>query len=169
MQNLLKSLIDPRGRCNRKGLLIAAFVLLATELVAALAVWVADLSLDHPGLMAAKAGMLWIAIAASSQRLHDLGRSAWHIVWGFLALFAWSFAAAIFASIYLGPDNILPGTSGFWLVFAAVAAPMLAALMWLHFAPGEPKANRFGPVPAGPGFARHENRARHAPQDALPV
>ncbi len=167
MQEVLVSLIDPRGRCNRKGLLVTALVLLAAEIVMAGTVWLAGFPVDHPALLIAKAALLWIAVAAASQRLHDLGRSAWSILWAMLALFVWSFASALTATIVLGPDEIVPGTPGFWLIFAAIAAPMLTVLFWLHFAPGQAQPNRYGPQPSGLGFSRPQQHSHRAPDGAL--
>lgn len=169
MIELFISLIDPRGRCNRKGLMIVALILLCAETVAAVGLWLSETSLDQPAIVVAKGAMLWVAIAATAQRLHDVGKSAWHIVWATLALFIWSFAAALTATVSLGPDGVLPGTDGFWLIFGAVALPMLSGLLWLHFAPGQLHANRYGPVPAGLGFARPEARSRRTPEGAFPA
>lgn len=169
MQHLLFSLIDPRGRCNRKGLLVAALVLLAVEIAAVVVVWLSQMPVDHPALLVTKAALMWVAIAAACQRLHDLGRSAWLILPAMLGLLAWSFAAALATVVTFGPDAAVPGTFGFWLVFAAVSAPMLAALLWLHFAPGQPHANNYGPQPDGLGFAGPQSRSRRAPSGALPV
>lgn len=169
MQHLLVSLIDPRGRCNRKGLLVAALVLLAVEIVGAVLVWLSQMLVDHPALLFTKAALMWVAIAAACQRLHDLGRSAWLILPAMLGLLAWSFAAALAAAFAFGPDAVVPGSVGFWLIFAAVSAPMLGALLWLHFAPGQPHANRYGPQPQGLGFAGPQSRSRRAPAGALPV
>ena len=40
--------LDPRGRCNRKGLLLAAAILLAMQAVFAFALWGAGLDLASP-------------------------------------------------------------------------------------------------------------------------
>ena len=44
---------DPRGRCNRKGLLLAAAILLALQVVIALALWSAGFDLASPVVQAA--------------------------------------------------------------------------------------------------------------------
>ena len=45
--------------------------------------------------------------------------------------------------------------------------PVLALLLWLHFAPGMAGPNRFGPAPDRLGFARHEVRRREAPMGGV--
>jgi uncharacterized membrane protein YhaH (DUF805 family) len=151
---ILKALADPRGRCNRKGLVVAAAVMLSVEVIVALGLWTSARRLDDPAVLPLKVAMVYLAISAASQRLHDLGRSAWSILWALLALIGWSLVLAVAVMLNLPPEQLAPGERGHMIVFAGVAVPLVAALLWLHFAPGKTCANRFGPVPTGLGFAR---------------
>src|SRR5262245_28689841 len=150
----LVNILDPRGRCNRRGLLIAALVMLAVEAGTGAWLWLAGGSLDDPIALAIKAMLVYAAISAAAQRLHDTGRSAWLIPWALLGIVVWAFTLAIAAMLALAPEQMQPGERGFNIVFGGVLLPMLAMLLWMHFAPGEPRSNRFGPVPRGHGFAR---------------
>lgn len=154
LQPFLLALLDPRGRCNRKGLVLAALLMVAAEIVLGLAMWASGRMLDDPLVLTFKAALVYLAFSAASQRLHDLGRSALWIPVAMLALIAWAFALAVAAAFYLPPERMAPGETGFAIVFAGLVVPMLATLAWLHFAPGIPSANRFGPAPDRLGFAR---------------
>lgn len=154
LHNLLP-MFDPRGRCNRKGLVIAAAVMLSVEVIVALGLWTSGRRLDDPAVLPLKAAMVYLAISAAAQRLHDLGRSAWVIVWALLGLIGWSVVLAVAVMLNLPPEQLAPGETGHMIVFAGVAVPLVAALLWLHFAPGMTCANRFGPVPKELGFARN--------------
>ncbi len=160
---VMKALADPRGRCNRMGLVIAAAVMLSVEVIVALGLWTSGRRLDDPAVLPLKVAMIYLAISAAAQRLHDLGRSAWCIFWGMAALICWSVVLAIAVMLHLPPEKIAPGETGHMIVFAGVAVPLVAALLWLHFAPGMTCANRFGPAPTGLGFARHARADDGAP------
>ena len=164
--SILRSMLDPRGRCNRKGLLIAAVVMLVVEAVAGLGLWAAERALNDPILLPFKAAMIYLAVSAAAQRLHDLGLSAWRIGWATLAIFGWCIAVTLAAMVTFGPERMAPGEAGFTIVFASLLMPMLVMLLWLHFAPGEPGSNRFGPEPEALGFARHVGRGREVPGGA---
>ncbi len=166
LQHLILPLVDPRGRCNRKGLLIAAAIMLAVEVVVGLGLLASKRTLDDPLVVAIKAALIYLAFSAAIQRLHDLGRSAWNIAWASLAMIAWSVALAFAVVLQMPPEAMEPGHAGFAMVFGGIALPMLGMLLWLHFAPGEPEPNKYGAVPSGLGFARFA-RSEHeavAPQ-----
>ena len=160
------TLFDPRGRCNRKGLLTVSAGMLAAEIVAGAAIWLGLLSFEDPAMVAVKAVLMLAAISAAAQRLHDTGRSAWWIVSAFIGLFAGGLALCFGLLQFMPIASMQPGGSVFLIVTVAITIPMLAMMMWLHFAPGDPRANRYGPLPAGLGFARRERRnapARNEP------
>ena len=58
---------DPRGRCNRKGLLLAAAILLALQAAVALALWGAGLDLTGHLVSAVSTAFCWIGFALISQ------------------------------------------------------------------------------------------------------
>lgn len=169
LQSLFLSMLDPRGRCNRRGLLLAAVTMLTIEAVALLGLWYAGLGLDTPVAMAIKAGVIYLAIAATIQRLHDLGQSAWNLVWAALALIAWSVLLGLAVLMTIPAGQAGPGDLEQAIVFTGLAMPMLSMLLWLHFAPGESGANRFGPEPDWLGFARVSTASSAVPADAAPM
>lgn len=155
-------LFDPRGRCNRKGLLMVACVLLATQVLMGLALWQTGVGFDGAAALVLKLGFFWLALAAAAKRLHDCGLSARWILWSTLILITWCFVLATTLAIAYGPEALIPGSTPFNLALAGMITPIFAATLWLHFAPGEAQANKYGPVPAGLG-ASSPLRAHRAP------
>lgn len=147
------TLLDPRGRCNRRGLLHVAGVLLAAE--AALAVWLVQsgAAFDGPIAFAIKLALLWTAIAASCKRLHDCGRSAWWIAIAAGGVMAWCFVLTLVLVVVLGPSAL--GTQSPWLfaVLVGVLLPIVALALWLHCVPGQDGENAYGPEPDAAGFS----------------
>jgi uncharacterized membrane protein YhaH (DUF805 family) len=144
---------DPRGRCNRKGLLVSAAILLALQVVIALALWGAGIDLASPLLLPLDVAFCWVAFALISKRLHDLGRSAW---WIPAVVLIWLVAITCLAGAIVlsgDPDLLAPGTTGYWITFAIMLLPLLAAAIWLHATPGNQGSNRFGPEPTSHGFS----------------
>lgn len=146
-------MFDPRGRCDRKGLALIALILLPTQLAFAVIVFGLDLAWDHPIAVIGNAALLWIGFAAVANRLHDLGRGAIWFLYATALYLAWSFVIATFAILAFGADSVVSAGAGFYFVFAANCAPMLAAVLYVHFKAGEGCANRFGPVPGPDGFS----------------
>jgi uncharacterized membrane protein YhaH (DUF805 family) len=136
---------------------------LAIQVAAALVLWLDPALVAHPAMLTLKLLLLQAAICAAAQRLHDTGRSAWWLVWGFLGLFAWGLAIGWGLMYWLPVQSMQPGGQGFVLLSLAIALPAFAMLTWLHCAPGETEANRFGPVPDGLGFSRRERDSRAVP------
>ncbi len=157
---MLTALIDPRGRTNRKGLLVAAGLLLAAELAIALWLWMTGRSFGDMLLWPIKALLIYMAVSAAVRRMHDIGISAWRLFWAFSALMAWSFGLAITVMLNVAPEQMAPGQIGTTIVTIGIAAPMVGAMLWLHFAPGKPKPNEFGPVPTGLGFSEGDEQPR---------
>jgi uncharacterized membrane protein YhaH (DUF805 family) len=149
-----RNLLDPRGRCNRAGLLVVAAVLLAVEVVIALAFYTSGVSFTGPLAWAVKLVLLWTAIAATSQRLHDCGMSAWWILGAAAGVMAWCFVVTSAVMVWLGPTGFEPGAIGFIVSLLSVMLPVLGLVLWLHCAPGQVHANDYGPVPGPDGFAK---------------
>ncbi len=158
IQSFVQALFDPRGRCNRRGLIAAAVVLMAIEFTGSLALWTAGVSIDHPVTIAFKCLLIYQAFVAAALRLHDVGHSTWRIVWASIAILAWSVVLAIIATKIYTSDQIGVGQPGFFMIFIGLLVPMSAALIWLHVAPGQPHSNRYGPMPGNIGFSRHIDR-----------
>lgn len=163
----LLDICDPRGRCNRKGLLQIALGLLALQIATGLLIWLGGIALDGPLALALKLGFLWLAIAAASKRLHDTGRSAWWIVWTLLAVLAWSTVVAVALLLMFGDKILAPGAGGFEIHFALTMLLVLAATLWLHFAPGDSASNRYGSCPSEHGMSGPAPRRPAAVADML--
>lgn len=163
----LLSLADPRGRCNRRGLLVVATLLLGVEIVLVAAMSLGIVSPGGAGLLPVKAAILWVAIAACSKRLHDTGRSAWMMAWALPVTIAWSLAATIAVAMHVGLEALVPSSPWYFACLGLTMVPVVAGTLWLHVAPGEAGPNRYGPAPDGLGFAGpHRDRAAIAPTTA---
>src|SRR5262245_15451684 len=157
---------DPRDRCNRKGLLLAAAILLTLQVVIGLALTAAGIDLASPMLLPIDVAFCWVAFALIAKRLHDLGRSAW---WIPAAVLIWLIAIVCLAGAIVlsgDPDMLAPGTTGYWVTFATMLMPLLVAAIWLHVTPGNAGSNRFGPEPTAHGFSMpadaFDQRTSHA-------
>ncbi len=163
LHTTLVSMLDPRGRCNRKGLLIAAIVMLSIDIAAGLGLWASGRRLDDPLVMPLKAALIYLAISAAAQRLHDLGHSAWAMLWAMLGLVGWSVVLGITVILQVPPEKMAVGETGHLIVLTGIALPLLGLLLWMHFAAGMTGANRFGPEPSGLGFSRRPSQPREVP------
>ena len=71
--------------------------------------------------------------------------------------FVGCFAIATAVAMIAGPDRMAAAleqkTLLFWAVFAATTLPAFGGLLWVHAAPGEVRANRFGDMPGRLGFS----------------
>ncbi|MEQ1577608.1 MAG: DUF805 domain-containing protein [Hyphomicrobium sp.] len=83
---LITELLDPRGPCNRQGLLAAAGALLAMQCASIGLSWMGLMVRDSAPAMVLGAVFLWSAIAVTAKRLHDAGLSAWWIGKALLAV-----------------------------------------------------------------------------------
>ena len=150
---LVCHMADPRGRCNRKGLLIVAGLLLGVEIVVGALLWAAGADLEGGLVLTLKAVCVWLAICAGSKRLHDMNLRAWWML-GTLALTTlWTLILVVALFVTVGETAMEPGTAWYMLALAGSATPILGATLWLHFRKGEPGLNRFGSEPKGLGFA----------------
>jgi uncharacterized membrane protein YhaH (DUF805 family) len=71
----LLQLADPRGRCDGAEFIWAAVMLVAAQIAFAAGLWVTNASLMGWRGLVAYLVFAWLAYAAVSKRLHDLGRS----------------------------------------------------------------------------------------------
>lgn len=150
----IRDLFDPRGRASRSGLLATAVVLMAADLAALAVIMATGAAFIGPGALAFKLVSIWVATAGVSKRLHDLDLSAWWVAKGLVALAGWSVAVAVLLlTRFDAADALNPAHPAFWINVATTAAPMLAALIWLHVARGTAGANRFGAEPGARGFS----------------
>lgn len=161
-----RNLLDPRGRANRAGLLRIALLLLAADALAVAAVLCNLVDPVGPAIVAFKGVSLWIATAAVSKRLHDLGLCTCYLARGLIATAVWSVVVALALMAVFTPMELTDtGHRAFWINVVVVSVPVLAAILWLHAKRGEAGANRFGPEPDASGFAyRRRSVARHEPE-----
>lgn len=152
-------LLTPSGRCDRRGLLIAALMLLTLQAAQVAAMIGLSVPHNHPFAVLSTGVLLWLSTTAVAKRLHDLSLSAWRILWAALGVVAWSVAVGVGVVAVFGAEGIEPGQAGYWTAILATMVPVLAMTLWLHFARGTPATNGYGPVPAGFGFSRWESGA----------
>lgn len=149
MNSLLPSLgnaLDPRGRADRRELLVIAILLLGAE--AWLVLLAALTGEEWPTVaIATKVLILLVGGVTIIRRLHDCGLKAWWLPAAFLFTLIWTFAACGAAVLIGGFDVLEPGTLGYTILLGTAMLPPLAATLWLHFAPGDATANAYGPVP----------------------
>lgn len=145
--------VDPRGRSDRRGLLVVTLAVLAVQAVLLITALATGLYPNGPLSWALEGIMFWLAVAATARRLHDCGRPAWWIAAGALAVMAWCFVLTTGILIAKGPLAFAPGSEWLTLTIAAVTLPTLAIMVWLHCEPGDGQVNRYGPVPDASGFS----------------
>lgn len=149
---IVRSLLDPRGRADRRGLLWLALVLLALQGVLFGALALGWLDMANPALITAKVLILWVSTVAVIKRLHDVGLSG---IWVLAGFGGWSLLTTVIAIVMVaivGLDALRPTSPHYWTTMTLSMVPVVVAMLWLHLAPGERRPNRFG-VPPGPtGF-----------------
>lgn len=153
---LIKCYASPFGRCNRVGLLRVTLIMLAAQAAIFALIWASGTTLALFEV-AAKVIFFWIGSCAMVKRLHDIGRSGWWIPGFVLALIVWSFVQTVALLLILGTvafdqPELIMGAS-----VLATVTPVLAATIWLHYAPGDPAPNRYGPVPEHHGLSSSSN------------
>lgn len=166
--DMIPMLFDPRGRCNRKGLLFIACAMLAVQICLAIGLWQAGAGLGSPVVVALKIVFVWLALAAASKRLHDMGLGTLWIGAAFLGLLVWSVISVMAVMAVFGTDVFDVNSPAFATVTAANIAPVILVTIWLHFAKGDSGENRFGPPPGTDGFSmpRIENKISQPLQSA---
>lgn len=150
---LVWHMLDPRGRCNRQGLLIVAGLLLGTEIFVGSALWVLDADLNGPAVFTFKLLCVWTAICAGSKRLHDLNLRAWWMLGTLAITTIWTFMLVVAMAVTLGTQVLQPGTSWYFIALVLSSAPIFLATLWMHFRKGHTGHNRFGTEPKGFGFS----------------
>lgn len=170
LKELGRQLVAPRGRCNRQGFLALAIVLLCVQAIGALALTAAGIDLGSGTAALLNAPLVWIGGIALLKRLHDIGRSGWWVPAAVTFWLAGCFLIAVAITLIAGPDRMQAAlehkTLLFWFVFAATTLPAFGGLLWVHAAPGETAANRFGDVPGRFGFSLPSHVAG-MPENAL--
>lgn len=148
-----RQLVDPRGRCNRQGLLALTVVALALQAVGGSMLAFAGKALDGALAMSLNAPIFWVGAMAVLKRLHDIGRTGWWVLASSAAWIVWAFVATFAAVAIFGQGAIAEGSLGFWIVFAMIVLPAFGGLLFLHAAPGDTAVNRYGEVPGPTGFS----------------
>lgn len=102
--------------------------------------------------------MIWSAWAITAKRLHDMGLSAWHLIWVLGAPYAISVLAL------LAPNPTIElGLAVWYHIFT------LGLLCWLLFWRGEPSANAWGPPPGAPVVTPSGYPNDYAPEPGQPL
>lgn len=158
-----RQLVDPRGRCNRQGLLALTLVALTVQAVGGTLLALAGKPLDGALAMSLNAPIFWIGAMAVLKRLHDMGRTGWWVLAMSAAWIVWAFVATFLAVAIVGQGAIAEGSVGFWIIFAAIVLPAFGGLLYLHAAPGEAATNRYGEVPGPLGFSPAPKRETLVP------
>lgn len=156
-------LIDPRGRADRRGLLKAACIIIAVQLLSSAAAE----SMTGPSapatIFALQSAVLWLSLVAVAKRLHDLGYGLRHVLAAIVTLAVAAFVSGIAIASTCGEDALLPGAPGYFAVAALTIIPALAAAIWLHAKAGSTDQNRYGPAPGPSGFS-FPAAVRHSPK-----
>lgn len=159
---LLRGLYDPRGRCNRYGLLISA-VLAAVFSYGSVAT-IGGLHFESVLSWIVLSHVLWINIVPCIRRGHDMGYRTLYILIAAPCLIAlgvgivWMLTLALAQTGAL--DTITPTDPLFWLLNCLVIAPIMGALIWISVAKGQDFTNQYGDVPVSYGLShpvRHIN------------
>lgn len=154
----IADIIDPRGRTDRKGLIVGAVILIGLQL----GIYGAQAATGSPLPLAVFSGLqavfVWLSLVLVAKRLHDLGFGLRHALAGLATIAAMGFATALGAATLFGEEALLPGGTGYFALAAAIFTPFAAITIWLHCAPGQKVANRYGEVPGPTGFSHPANR-----------
>lgn len=153
---ILLDILDPRGRCNRKGFLILAFAMLGAQLAVIGAFLAMDEHSEGWAAGLANACFFWLVTSSVSKRLHDIGLSGWWILKAAAIIFGWAVLFIAGLMVVLPDQQFEPGGIGFWLGVGGTTVPVFLAILWLHCAHGISGENIYGPEPKGLGFSRAE-------------
>lgn len=163
----LFDIADPRGRANRKGLVILAAILILAQACVFGGCYFVGNELKGPSSWVIHSLFIWFGTTALSKRLHDLGISAWWILWAAIGVFIWTFIVSIAVVLTLGIEAAVPGGTGMMISMAVSFAPILVLTVWMHFALSEQGANKFGPLPGASGFSKPYPSASAEPISAM--
>ncbi len=148
-------IVDPRGRANRKGLIVLAVIMLGAQVLVRGGGYLLGHELQGPASWVIHSLFIWLGVVALSKRLHDLGISAWWLLWAAIGMFVWTFIVSFAVVLTLGLEAVAPGSSGMMIAMTASFAPVMALTLWMHFAIGDAGGNMFGPAPRVSGFSKH--------------
>ena len=151
--SLLGAMIVPSGRCDRKGLLLCALLLLVLQVAAFAVIFALDIPHFSITALTLDAIFLWLGSCAIAKRLHDLGLSAWRMLWAALGVIVWATVVALAITWVMGADALAPDGVGLGLAALGSSLPVLAMTLWAHLARGTPGPNRFGPATDATGFS----------------
>ena len=149
----LLELLDPRGRCNARGLQRLTLCLLVLQAAIAALLWLAGFEVDGAVATSLNVAFCWIGFTSVSKRLHDMGRTAW---WFAAAAVIWFVGAVLLSFVVImtaGSGALDEGMTARIVLLVAMVAPVMIALLWMHVVPGNRGDNRFGPQPGAHGFA----------------
>lgn len=150
---VLQTFLSPRGRVNRKGMLIAVGMLVVVEIVGASLIWIGGIDPSSAPINVLKACFLWIAISAVCKRLHDIGLSGWWLPLAATLQIIWTAVLAITMFVSFGIEQMQPDAEGYAMMLAGCAVPIIAAALWLHVSEGQSNLNSYGPTPGRSGFS----------------
>ena len=150
----LADLANPRGRCSRQGFLVVAIGLIASQLLLGALLAITGISLTGAASLVVNLAIFSLGLSACIQRLHDMDKRAWVIPAAIAGWMAVTFTVALIVFMLTDDGFMSQGTWGYAMIFAMMMIPAFGGLLWLHTAPGQPIANRFGPVPGRNGFAK---------------
>lgn len=158
----LREISDPRGRCNRKAFLhiALAFLMLQLGVAGLLSLLNIETSLEFTFLW--NAPMFWIGTTVCVKRLHDVGHRGWWIPGAFAIWFVAAFVITVVVSMVLGEEALAQGQPAFFALFGIMTLPAFGALLWLHTAPSDAKANVYGPIPGDSGLSMPPRREKAA-------
>ena len=150
---IIYAFLNPRGRSDRRGLLLTALGLLGLQaiLVGLMIEW--DVPPTGAVAILGHGIFLWLAYVAATKRLHDAGLSAWWIGKGLAATLVSTIILAAVLMCFLEDAAFETGGLGYMIVVAGNILPVFAMTLWLHIQPGQPTANAYGPVPGASGFS----------------
>jgi uncharacterized membrane protein YhaH (DUF805 family) len=167
----LSELADPRGRCNRKAFLVVAIGLLICQVALAVILSITGIGLSGGEAFILNAPLCWLGLSACIQRLHDLNKSAWIVP---AAVFGWLTVACLVtlgvvmigAQLTGGEDVLAEGSYSYMIMFSLISIPAFGGMLWLHAAPGDLAANRYGTAPGRNGFGAATRRVVPARAEA---
>ncbi len=150
---LIYAFLNPDGRSDRRGLLMAAVWLLCLQAFAVTALMAFDLPPLGAVAIACHIAFVWIAFVAASKRLHDLGLSAWWIGKGLAATVVSTVILAAILMCVMDQAAFETGQDGYFLVVGGNILPVFAMTLWLHVQRGMSGGNIYGPLPGASGFS----------------
>ncbi len=157
LNSLYRSLFDPRGRIDRKGLLLLAVCLFAAQIAVYGGAWLGLYAARAIAVQGFELLSLWVCMVAAIKRLHDIGYGAVWVMIGFGAKCLFALGLVVSVMLVWGLQALETGTSSYWTVVGLTMLPAVAGTLWLHVKPGERRTNRYGMVPGRTGFSEPQH------------